>query len=141
MTVPANNPRSKKTSETKELNGSRDAKGRFLSGSTGGPGRKLGSRNRLGEAFISDLHDAWVEHGKGVIDRVINDDPAQFLRTIAHLMPKEIDIDQSLNINIALAEARTFDQHYQVALQALEYIGADIEDEAEPEVIETDGAE
>jgi hypothetical protein len=42
----------------------RDAKtGRFVTGNFGGPGRKLGSRNKLGEAFIEDLRDAWIEHG------------------------------------------------------------------------------
>jgi hypothetical protein len=126
-------------SRNKEINGGRDARGRFLTGSDGGPGRKVGSRNRLGEAFIADLHDAWVKHGKDVIDRVIRDDPAQFLKTVAALMPSKIDIDQSLSINIELAEARTFDQHYQVALQALAFIGGEI-DETEPELIETDAA-
>jgi hypothetical protein len=117
----------------------RDAKtGRFLAGNSGNGGRKLGSRNRLGEAFISDLHDAWIKNGKSVIDLVIRDEPAKFLKIVASLMPKEIDIDQSLSINIALAEARTFDQHYQIALKALEFIGAEIEDEAEPELIESD---
>jgi hypothetical protein len=108
----------------------RDAKnGQFLLGHKPMGGRPRGSRAKLAEAFIAELHDGWMKHGKEVIDRVIRDDPAQFLKTIAHLMPKEIDIDQSLSISIELAEARTFDQHYEIALKALEFIGAELDDE------------
>jgi hypothetical protein len=41
----------------------------------GGPGRPLGSRNKLSEEFLRDLHVAWTTHGSAVLDRIIADRP------------------------------------------------------------------
>jgi hypothetical protein len=49
----------------------RDERGRYLKGMPGGPGRPLGSRNKLREDFFADIHAAWLERGQEVIDRVI----------------------------------------------------------------------
>jgi hypothetical protein len=61
----------------------------------GNPGRPKGSRNKLGEAFIEDLHIAWEKHGMAAIEATIKNHPAQFLKVIAMLMPKDLN----LNIN------------------------------------------
>jgi hypothetical protein len=61
----------------------------------GNRGRPKGSRNKLGEAFIEDLHAAWEKHGMAAIEATIKNQLAQFLRVIAMLMPKELN----LNIN------------------------------------------
>jgi hypothetical protein len=83
-------------SQNKVLEG-RDAKtGRFVTGNNGG-GRKLGSRNKLATEFLDDLHAKWLKHGPDVLERVIRDDPAAFLRTVAQILPKEIDA--ALNVN------------------------------------------
>jgi hypothetical protein len=74
----------------------RDSTGRFKSGNVGGPGRKPGSRNKLGEAFLEDLLDAWNEHGATALERCATEEPAQFVRVVASLMPKDI------NLNVAL---------------------------------------
>jgi hypothetical protein len=80
------------TSQNKALDG-RDAKtGRFVTGNNGG-GRKLGGRNKLTTEFLDDLYAKWQEHGADVLERVIRDDPAAFLRTVAQIMPKEIDVN------------------------------------------------
>jgi hypothetical protein len=42
----------------------RDERGRYLKGIAGGPGRPPGSRNRLTEDFVGDLHAAWQERGR-----------------------------------------------------------------------------
>jgi hypothetical protein len=39
----------------------------------GGPGRPPGSRNKLSEEFLRDLHVAWTTHGSAVLDRIITD--------------------------------------------------------------------
>ena len=84
------------TSQNKALDG-RDAKtGRFITGNNGG-GRKLGSRNKLTTEFLDDLYAKWQQHGPDVLERVIRDDPAAFLRTVAQTLPKEIDA--ALNVN------------------------------------------
>jgi hypothetical protein len=79
-------------SQNKALDG-RDAKtGRFVSGNNGG-GRPKGSRNKLTTEFLDDLYAKWQEHGAEVLERVIRDDPAAFLRTVAQILPKEIDMN------------------------------------------------
>jgi hypothetical protein len=88
--------------------------GQFVMGYNGGPGRPKGSRNRLGEAFISDLHESWLKHGRDVIERVVRDDPSQFLKTCAGLMPREID--QTLSIDADLfRECRNFAAAFRLA--------------------------
>ena len=58
----------------------RNAKtGRFQPGNNGGPGRKPGSRNALGQAFLEDLRDAWERHGAMALARCAVDEPAQFV--------------------------------------------------------------
>jgi hypothetical protein len=42
--------------------------GRFLSGCKPGPGRQLGSRNKLAESFIADLRDCWEKHGVAALE-------------------------------------------------------------------------
>jgi hypothetical protein len=61
----------------------RDERGRYLKGIAGGPGRPPGSRNRLTEEFLGDLHAAWQEHGREAIDRVVAERPEAFLAIVA----------------------------------------------------------
>jgi hypothetical protein len=84
------------TSQNKALEGRDTKTGRFVTGNNGG-GRKLGSRNKLATEFLDDLHAKWLKHGSDVLERVIRDDPAAFLRTVAQILPKEIDT--ALNVN------------------------------------------
>ena len=57
----------------------RDEHGRWVKGFLGGPGRPLGSRNKLSEDFLVDMHVAWLEHGPEVINRLIAERPEVFL--------------------------------------------------------------
>ena len=70
----------------------RNALGRFLRGNSGGPGRPKGSRNRLGEEFLSDLYADWMEHGASVIAEVRERNPVAYLRTVAGLLPQQVGI-------------------------------------------------
>lgn len=71
-----------------------DDKGRFVSGNIGG-GRKKGSRNRLGEDFLKALHDDFKEHGVEAIQQVRSEKPDAYIKVIASILPKELD----LNVN------------------------------------------
>ena len=70
----------------------RNALGRFETGNSGGPGRPKGSRNRLGEEFLSDLHADWSEHGASVIAEVRERNAAVYLRIVAGLVPQQVGI-------------------------------------------------
>lgn len=62
----------------------------FKVGNPGGPGRPLGSKNRLSEYFLHELADHFEKHGREAIDRVYIDRPGEYLRIIAGLIPKEM---------------------------------------------------
>src|SRR5271165_3324141 len=70
----------------------RNASGRFITGNSGGPGRPTGSRNRLGEDFLSDLYADWAENGAAVIAEVREKSPAAYLRVVAGLVPQQVGI-------------------------------------------------
>ena len=86
--------------------------GRFLTGCKPGPGRQLGSRNKLAENFIADLHATWEEHGAAALAKCAVDEPAQFVRVVASLMPKDI------NLTVGV-DAATFVRTFREARAAL----------------------
>lgn len=63
-------------------------------GQSGNPaGRPKGARNKLGEAFIEDLLHSWEAQGPAVIQRVIQEKPDQYLKVVASLMPKDLNVN------------------------------------------------
>ncbi len=77
----------------------RDEHGRFIVPPKS-PGRPKGARNKLGEAFIEALHDDFAEHGVAAIRGVRENKPDQYLKVIASLLPKDVN----LNIGNDLSE-------------------------------------
>ena len=78
------------TSDTSESEiNSRDAKGRFLTGNSGG-GRKKGSRNRLTETVLAAIESDFAEHGSEALEKLRNDDSAAYLRVVASLLPRDM---------------------------------------------------
>ena len=88
--------------------------GRFLPGNAG---RQAGARNRLTEMFWRDMVAAWEKRGRAAIEQTIAERPAEFLRIVARLMPREVDVtldayddlsddDIKRRFLAALAEAR-----------------------------------
>ena len=62
-------------------------------GQSGNPlGRPKGSKNALGEAFVAAMHDDFQQHGIEAIQRVREKEPAQYLRVIASIIPKEVQV-------------------------------------------------
>jgi hypothetical protein len=102
-----------------EVNGSgkdtgRSKTGRFLPGHKSIGGRKRGSRNLLSEQFLGDLHDAWKRHGKAVLEAAAKEEPVAFLKVVAGVMPRLIDIDASVSVHSELTiEARDFAEAYK----------------------------
>lgn len=80
-------------------------------GESGNPaGRQKGSRNKLGEAFLEDMLTDWGQHGKAVIEAVRADKPDQYLKVVASILPRE------LNVKVGDLDELTDDQlHRQYA--------------------------
>ena len=99
-------------SDTVDIDAERDRGGRFVIGGKPGPGRPRGARSKLGEQFLEDLRDAWIEHGATALARCAAEEPAQFVRVVASLMPKDF------NINLSV-DAPEFIQRFRQAQQML----------------------
>lgn len=65
----------------------------WKSGQSGNPGgRPKGSRNKLGEAFLEALHNDFQEHGIEAVETVRTEKPDQYLKVIASILPKDLNI-------------------------------------------------
>lgn len=69
--------------------------GRFLPGNSGFGGKPKGARSKLGEMFLEALRDDFAENGVEAITRVRAERPSDYLKVIASLMPKDLN----LNVN------------------------------------------
>jgi hypothetical protein len=112
----------------------RDGGGRFAAGNHVARGRQ-GSRNKLSERFLSDLHREWRRSGAKALQRTAQDDPVAFAKLVAHLLPKQLDQTVSMDISL-FSQIENFNEAYSFALK---HIGAIIEHEPEPELIEANG--
>lgn len=61
----------------------------------GNPGRQKGSRNKLGEAFLEDLYSSWAAHGPETIEKVRTEKPDQYLKVVASILPRELNVKVS----------------------------------------------
>lgn len=65
----------------------------FKPGQSGNPaGRPKGSKQRLSENFIAALCQDFETHGQTVINTVRAEKPADYLKIIASIVPKELTI-------------------------------------------------
>lgn len=96
--------------------------GRFLPGNSGGGGRPKGARNILGEAFLTALQVDFAEHGVAAIQAVRADKPDQYLKVIASLMPKELNVNvnelDNLSDDQLIARIRNLDSAIRPFLDA-----------------------
>ncbi len=80
--------------DTPEGTGSKQAATQFKPGQSGNPrGRPKGSRNKLGEDFITALQASLQEHGPATVETVRTERPHEYLKVIASILPKELNVN------------------------------------------------
>ena len=61
-------------------------------GESGNPaGRPKGSRNKLGEEFITEIYNDCCEHGAAALKKVRENRPEVYVKVVASLLPREIE--------------------------------------------------
>ena len=104
-------------SEDQKPKPEQDEKGRFVAGNSGNGGRPKGSRNKLGEAFVAALLNDWEENGVEAIAKVRAEKPDAYLKVIASILPKE------LNVNVQPFEEMTDEQLRKQAARLIAELG------------------
>lgn len=62
-------------------------------GQSGNPkGRPKGSRNKLSEAFVSDLYQLWQEGGVALMRAAAMKSPVAMVQVVASLVPKDFNL-------------------------------------------------
>ena len=65
----------------------------FEKGVSGNPaGRTPGSKNKLSENFVADLHQCWQKHGVTALERVATEQPEVLIKVVASLLPKDVNL-------------------------------------------------
>jgi hypothetical protein len=88
----------------------------FPPGVSGNPaGRPRGSRGKLSEDFLADLHAAWSAHGATALERCALEEPGTFVKVIAGLLPRNVDI----NLTAAVVDVASFTEKFRHAVSLL----------------------
>lgn len=122
----------------KQMDSGRDAKGRFVAGTTGTVkrGRPMGIKHNLSRAFLTDLALHWQEEGGDILKRVTKDDPAAVLRVVASLVPKEMITRLELSDATDAPAIRDITPEQATQLARLQHLRLLAEEAEDGEVIE-----
>lgn len=78
---------------TDKLTPQQDSKGRFVTGNIGG-GRPKGARAKLGEEFLKTMLTDYEKHGASVVADVREKSPETYLKVVASILPREIELGE-----------------------------------------------
>jgi Family of unknown function (DUF5681) len=69
-------------------------RGHFKPGQSGNPaGRPKGARSKLGETFLKALSEDFATNGIGVIEAVRRERPHEYLKIIATILPRQMQLE------------------------------------------------
>lgn len=122
--------------EAPDDTGGKQAATLFKPGQSGNPaGRPKGARSKLGEAFIEAMHEDFQQHGVAAIQAVRADKPDQYLKVIASILPKELNVNvkdtDGMTDDELIARVRRLDDAIRPFLALASEGGADGGDRAE----------
>ena len=73
-------------------------------------GRPPGSRTRLGEKFLKDLHDLYERKGLAILERAAEENPTAFFQGLIKLLPAEvlsrIEVSTNATLEIGIAQKK-----------------------------------
>src|SRR5215472_9072442 len=69
-------------------------------------GRAKGTRNKISEAFLKDLHAEWERSGPAVLKIMAVEHPSEFAKLTGTLLPKQQEIDAPSLIVVATGVPR-----------------------------------
>src|SRR3954453_11084566 len=100
--------------------------GRFLPGNSGNGGRKPGARSKLGEKVLSDLAEAWSEHGKSALLTAAKTEPLGLIKVVSSILPREVvSAAFSLTATVDLSEMERANGFFAAFKFARQQIGAE----------------
>lgn len=90
--------------QSSEKTGEKQKPQLFKPGQSGNPaGRPKGARSRLSAAFLTALEKHWKDNGEDALVEALKKDPAGYVRIVASLLPKDLNIDVSDDLAAVLA--------------------------------------
>jgi hypothetical protein len=76
-------------------------------------GRQKGTRNKISEAFLRDLHAEWERSGAGVLKILAVENPAAFAALAVRVLPQAFDDEHPAKLLIVTGVPRHGDiEHY-----------------------------
>ena len=87
---------------------------RWQPGQSANPaGRPVGCRNKLAQSFLETLSRDFAEHGQDAINRMREEDPSGYIKVVAALVPRELDLTngegQPLDVTVSFVTKRVID--------------------------------
>lgn len=79
-------------------------------------GRPKGSRHKLGESFLSDVHLHWIKNGSAALDAALAEGPMEYIKAIVSILPKEAVLN--VQHSYKSEPVSTLDEFLTIALSA-----------------------
>lgn len=77
---------------------------RFKSGNSGGPGRPKGARNKITKAYLDAVAKSFAKNGPEVLEIIKEKRPDVYMKLVAALVPKDLDVKHSGDINVQIVQ-------------------------------------